>query len=365
MANIKGWKDGKSVAIGTLLPKKDYVKYGIFRDDKDAKSLPPVIMGSDYPWPIPFITPIEVAVAMGVSREDSKAQEFLGELKAYGIGIGPSGMDVIEWADKLSQKWYGHPYKDLHKFGRPDLVGDIKKRNNIRAAMATKSWPAWIAMQSAQLQDTEHLSTIGGTTTEIIASTTGSLAAVLASACPICSLVLAIVATVFGIVNKVLLLASADTMEDLQRQIAASPSTLNMSDKAAACSIATLALDTNQAFLRAPGGVNVAVADASRAIINQLNERPETIPVLFSNCEAVKTAFPAAFPADEPEPETDPYAIPSWAKIDPFAGGLQSHSTTALPEADDGGEGEEKKSIVPWLLAGGAATATFLFLKRQ
>ncbi len=301
MAIIKGWKEGKSVAIGTMLPKKDYIKDGVFRDDKDAQDQPPVIMGSDYPFPIPFITPPTIAIAMGVSREESKAEEFIGELKAYGIGRGPSGMDVIEWADKLSQNWYGLPYKDLHKIGRPDLIADIKKRNNIRAAMATKSWPAWIAMQSASLQDVEHLSTIGGTTTEIIASTSGALAGVLGTACPICSIVLAIVATVTGIVSKVILLASADTMEDLQRQIAASPSTLNVSDKAAACSIATMALDANQAYLRAPGGVNVAVADASRTIINEINQRPENIPVLFSDCEAVRAAFPAAFPPELPD----------------------------------------------------------------
>ena len=96
---------------------------------------------TNYLIPPPLFEPTVILVMAG-TREESRADQYLEQAESLGIGRGTRA-----WADQLSLAWYGKPYAALNQFGVPDPVGDFEKRANIRAAMATVSWPAWACPQ--------------------------------------------------------------------------------------------------------------------------------------------------------------------------------------------------------------------------
>ena len=307
---VQGWIEGKSVEIGAALPKLDWRKRGVFRDNTDARNLPPVIDGHDYVQPNPMLIPLLDAVTLSalVARSDSKAPEYMEELARQGIGVNPvTGTTVTQWADKLARAWYGKPYADLNETGGPDPAGDYAKRAQIRAAMATKSWPAWLAMTPAQQQDVQHLSGIGAVAGSVGASAAGSMTAPIAIiAGPLAGAIVAIVAVVIGLVNLILQLAATSTQQKMLENITASPLKLMSSDAVTLCSIATAALNQQYAFARAasaPSEATQAMNVATAKLLGEIERMaPETRMIVYGRCEAVRRdpILGGLFPATAP-----------------------------------------------------------------
>lgn len=281
---LNGWHNGNSRPIGSKLPKRDWLNEGIFEDavdDKGALAVP-TMDGFDYLIPSPFFE-LTIALVMAGTREESRADTYLAQTEALGIGRGTRA-----WADQLSLEWYGKPYADLNKFGTPDPIGDFEKRANIRAAMATTSWPAWLAINVAASRDLEFHMTNGTVTTEVAA---GILLAM--SAIPVVGVVFGIIGAALGAAGAIIAAAGNDSIAQIMDEIRVSPSKLSSSDAETICAIAGITLNRYASYSdtkkpEALAAIQEAGERVQAAIQDQIAAGNTDLKVLFSECSQIK-----------------------------------------------------------------------------
>jgi len=281
---LNGWHNGHSKPIGYSLAKHDWLNQGIFEAEvaSDGALAVPTMDGYDYLIPPPLFEPTVILVMAG-TREESRADQYLEQAESLGIGRGTRA-----WADQLSLAWYGKPYAALNQFGVPDPVGDFEKRANIRAAMATVSWPAWLALNIAAARDLEFHMTNGTVTTEVLAGTLASLSAI-----PVVGVVFAIVAAALGAVGLIIAAAGNDRLAQVMDEIRVSPSKMHAADAETICAIAGITLDryasyTDTASPEALVAINEAGERVEAAIQDQIAAGSTDLTSLFRNCPQIK-----------------------------------------------------------------------------
>ena len=292
-APIPGWMAGRGVAIGTMLPEADWVSRGIYRDNSDAKNDPPHILPSDYMVPVPFFHEVVTSIVMGAMREDSRADEYMHELQLRGIGISPDGVTVLEWANQLSEEWYGVKYEDMNQLGRPDLIMDYGRRNNIRAAMCTMSWSAWLAMQVAQSKDAKELAGHGAIGADVSATTVGAVAAVVPFPA---NLILGLVAAGVGALGAILVAAADGTIDKILRNIENSAYEVALDDAATMCAVFTIATEHGGEIERVSSEAAVALTQAANSLTKSFKDKPNIARQVLSNCSAARRAMPVLWP---------------------------------------------------------------------
>jgi len=293
---IAGWMQGESVAMGTMLPKLDWGKRGIYRDDDEAKSVPPALDQYDYMIPIPFIH-IDPAfmIGMGVYREESEVQNYIHTLYMRGIGVGPEQMRLLDWANRLSQNWYGRTYTELNQTGVPDPMGDYVKRAQVRTAMATMSWTAWLAMQIATTKDMQVQNQAGTATAEITASVLGGVAGVVSQIAPpvgaIVAAVIGIVALIVSLVGLIISAGVTGRIASILRGIADSGMDVNPTDRATLCAVYTATKAVNIGMVSS-AEEQQAIMAAAVVVDSAITENPTEAAILFENCPAFREGRP-------------------------------------------------------------------------
>lgn len=182
--------------IGRPLPKANYCSVSDLPGDPN---FPAAISARDYGGPGWLLAPIETAAIRDLSQIGTILSIYEGQGKGLDYYDGEL-WSIRDWANRLSQDWYGKSYDDLTNYDR---------RRQIRCAILGASRKAYLLLYVANAEDIGQLAQSGSTFRGVTSA--GLAAAAAVSQNPI----LAIIAAIFGAVSGVVALATKDQLKSI------------------------------------------------------------------------------------------------------------------------------------------------------